>query len=140
MQVWTRFRMRDADLKTKTRPVTQTLKLDAIKQFRSWTFRPSNFEPLKQSKSSHSQMFFEISSLKNFTVFTGKHLSWGLFLIKLWAFRPTNFLKRDSNTGVSWWYCKFSRVVFLYTSGGCLWQSYQQYSNVTALMEQWPSG
>ena len=32
MQVGTCFRMRDVDLKTKTRPVTQTLKPDAVIQ------------------------------------------------------------------------------------------------------------
>ena len=34
----------------------------------------------------------------NFTKFIGKHLCWGLFLIKLQAFRPTTLLKNDSNT------------------------------------------
>ena len=28
-------------------------------------------------------MFFKISSLKNFTIFTRKHMCWGVFLIKL---------------------------------------------------------
>ena len=51
-------------------------------------------------------MFFEISSLKNFAIFTGIYLCWGLFLIKLQAFRPSTFLKRNSNTGVSCGYCK----------------------------------
>ena len=37
-------------------------------------------------------------ALKNFANFTGKHLCWSLFLIKLQAQGP--FLKRDSNTGV----------------------------------------
>ena len=46
-------------------------------------------------------MFFEISSLKSFAIFTGKHLGWGLFLMKLQAFRPATFLKSDSNTGAS---------------------------------------
>ena len=54
---------------------------------------PCNIEPLKQSKSSRSQMFFETGSLKKFAIFTEKHLSWGLFLITLWAFRPATFLK-----------------------------------------------
>ena len=34
MQVGTCFRVRDADLKAKTRPVTQTLKPDAVTQSR----------------------------------------------------------------------------------------------------------
>ena len=33
-------------------------------------------------------MFFKIGVLKNFIRFTGKHLCWSLFLIKLQAFRP----------------------------------------------------
>ena len=51
-------------------------------------------------------MFFEIRSIKNFAIFTGKHLFWGLFLIKLQASRPATFLKRDSNTSVSCEYCE----------------------------------
>ena len=45
-------------------------------------------------------MFFKIGSLKNLAIFTGKQLCWGLFLIKLQAFRLATFLKRDSNIGV----------------------------------------
>ena len=33
-------------------------------------------------RSSRSQMFFKIGVLKNFAIFTGKHLCWSLFLIK----------------------------------------------------------
>ena len=74
---------------------------------------PCNIEPLKQSKSSRSQMFFEIGTLKNSAIFTGKHLCWCLFLIKLRAFRPATFLKRDSNTGISCGYCKIFRWLLL---------------------------
>ena len=42
-------------------------------------------------------------SRKNFRNFTGKHLCWNLFLIKLLAFRPSNLLKKDSNTGFFLW-------------------------------------
>ena len=38
--------------------------------------------------------------LKDFAIFTGKHLCWSLFLIKLLAFRGATLLKGDSNTGV----------------------------------------
>ena len=54
-------------------------------------------------KISCSQMFFKLVVFKNFANFTGKHLCWSLFLIKLQAFRPAAFLKRDSNTGVFLW-------------------------------------
>ena len=36
-------------------------------------------------RSSRSQMFFKIGVLKNFAIFTGRHLFWSLFLIKLQA-------------------------------------------------------
>ena len=41
--------------------------------------------------------------LKNFAIFTGKHLFWSLFLIRFQPFRPATLLKRDSNTGVFPW-------------------------------------
>ena len=41
-------------------------------------------------------MFFKISVLKNFAIFTGKRLCCSLFLIKLQAFWPKPLLKRDS--------------------------------------------
>ena len=59
-------------------------------------------------------MFFKIDSLKSFAIFTGKHLCWGLFLIKLHTFRPATFLKRDSNTGVSCAYCEIFKNSFFY--------------------------
>ena len=39
----------------------------------------------RKGRSSRSQMFFKIGVLKNFANFTGKHLCWSLFLIKLQA-------------------------------------------------------
>ena len=80
---------------------------------------------MKQPKSSRSQLFLEISSLKKFAILSRKLLCWGFFLIKLQAFRPATFLKRDSNTGVSCGYCEILKTDFLKkTSGGCFWQSY----------------
>ena len=43
-------------------------------------------------RGSRSQMFFKISVLKNFAIFTGNHLCWSLFLIKLQALRPAFLL------------------------------------------------
>ena len=40
----------------------------------------------ESGRSSLSQMFFKIGFLKNFAIFTGKHLGWSLFFI--------NFMKR----------------------------------------------
>ena len=46
-------------------------------------------------------MFCKKGVLKNFANFTGKHLSWSLFLITFQVFRPATLLKIDSNTNVS---------------------------------------
>ena len=48
---------------------------------------------------SLSQMFFKIGILKNFANFTGKHMCWSLFLIKLLVLRPATLLTKDSNAG-----------------------------------------
>ena len=40
------------------------------------------------------------SVLKNFAVFTGKHLNWSTFLKMLQVSWPVTLLKGDSNTGV----------------------------------------
>ena len=60
----------------------------------SWLFKAyfmKSFAAAKSSlvfiknrcRGSRSHMFFKIGVLKNFTIFTGKHLCWSLFLIKL---------------------------------------------------------
>ena len=41
----------------------------------------------KRCKSSLCETFFKIGVLKNFAIFTGKHLCWSLFLMKMQAFR-----------------------------------------------------
>ena len=46
----------------------------------SWSLE---FVTLIKSRSSRSQMFFKIGVLRNFKIFTGKHLCQSLFLIKL---------------------------------------------------------
>ena len=50
-------------------------------------------------RSSHRRSSIKITVLKNFAIFTGKHLCWSLSLKKSKAFRPAALLKRDSNTG-----------------------------------------
>ena len=52
-----------------------------------------------QYRSSYRRCSIKKAVLKNFAIFTGKHLCWGLFLIKLQVSRPATLLKRDSNTG-----------------------------------------
>ena len=60
----------------------------------------STQDEIPLGRSIRPQMFFKIGVLKIFANFTGKHLCWSLFLIKLQALKPANLLKRDSNTGV----------------------------------------
>ena len=45
------------------------------------------------SRSSHQRCSIEKAILKNFAIFTGKHLCWSLLLIDLQASRPATFLK-----------------------------------------------
>ena len=76
--------------------------------FKKWQRKRNGFSQLNLwniivSRCGRSQMFFKISVLKRFANFTGKHLCWSLFLIKLQALRPATLLKKDSNTGVYLW-------------------------------------
>ena len=51
------------------------------------------------TRSSRSQMFFKRYALKNFANFTGKHLHWSLFLIRLcFSVKFVNFLKTAFST------------------------------------------
>ena len=50
-------------------------------------------------RSSRWRCFVKTGVLTNFANFTGKHLRWSLFLIKLQVWRPTTLLKGDSSTG-----------------------------------------
>ena len=54
-------------------------------------------------KSSHQRPSVKKGALKNFANFTGKHLCWSVFSIKLQARGPATFLRRDSNTAVFPW-------------------------------------
>ena len=66
----------------------------------------------ERHRCSRSQMFFRISILKIFTIFTGNHMCWNLFLIKLQAL---TFLKRDSFSVFSCDYCEiFLKNTFFY--------------------------
>ena len=60
-------------------------------------------------KSRHRRCSIQKTVLKKFATFTGKHLCWSHFLIKLLIWRPATLLKRESNTGVFLWilgHCK----------------------------------
>ena len=58
---------------------------------------------LKQGRSNCSQLFLKIGVLKNFAIFTGKHLCSSLILINLQARRSATLLKRHSKTGDFLW-------------------------------------
>ena len=51
------------------------------------------------------QPFTEVQTgvLKNFTIFTRKHMCWSLFKIKFQGYSSETLLKRNSNTGVFLW-------------------------------------
>ena len=72
-------------------------------------------------RSSRSQAFFKIDALKNFAIFTGKHLCWSLFLIKLQAFsRGTLSKNRLQHRHFHVNIAKIFKKLFLQnTSGGC---------------------
>ena len=53
--------------------------------------------PPGRARSSRLQMFFKISVLKNFANFTGKHLRWSIFLIKLQALACNVIKKRPQH-------------------------------------------
>ena len=53
--------------------------------------------------SSRSQLFFKIGVLKNFAIFTGKHMCWSIFLI---IETPTQVFSRQ--------YCKNFKSSFFY--------------------------
>ena len=52
-----------------------------MKTYPDQTF--NSFSNIVKLGSSRWQMFFKIGALKNFAIFTGKHLCWTLFLIKI---------------------------------------------------------
>ena len=51
-------------------------------------------------RSSHRKCSVKKGVFKNLRKFTGKHLCWSLFLIKLRVFRPATLLNSDSNTQI----------------------------------------
>ena len=59
------------------------------------------------------EVLYKKSILRNFAIFTGKHLCWSLFLIKLQAFKSAILLKRDSSTGAFLNIVKFLRTPVL---------------------------
>ena len=59
------------------------------------------------SRSSHQRCSIEKAVLRNFSIFSGKHLCWSLFLIQ-----ACNFIKRDSNKVFSREYCEIFKNTY----------------------------
>ena len=90
-------------LRYRSYPVTFNMERTIISCF-YWIFDDICFTKYLLSKvsflvysdlrSSSSGMFFKIVVLKTFQIFTGKHLPWSLFLLKLFmSFFFNNFIK-----------------------------------------------
>ena len=71
------------------------------------------FAHVAKRSNSRSHMFFKTGVLKNFAIFTGKHLCWNHFLIKLQDWRPAFlFKKRLQHRCFSVITAKFLRTAF----------------------------
>ena len=73
-------------------------------------------------RSSRTQIFFKTGVIRNFAIFTGKHLCWSLFLIKN-SFISTLFQKRLQHRWFLWKLWNFyEHLLLCNTSGDCLCQ------------------
>ena len=87
-------------------------KIDKLQPYRvflytKWSIAIANINEFliqntSRGRSSRLQMIFKIDVLKDFAIFTGKHLCWSLFLIMLQALISASLSERDSITGVFW--------------------------------------
>ena len=90
--------------------------------------------PKPTNRSSRSQMFFKIGFLKNFVIFTGKHL------LSLWkkSLKTCNFIKeRDFITDVFCKYCVISKDSFLYRTPPEAASKQKYHQMCQSLMEQY---
>ena len=72
------------------------------------------------------KVFYKKAVLKNFAIFTGKHLCWSVFFIKWQNFSPATLLKRDSNTGLFLWVLRnFKEHLFWRISANCCFYIFQ---------------
>ena len=77
-----------------------------------------------KGRNSHRKCSMKKAVINNFAIFTGKHLCWSFFLIKLQPWRTGTLLKRDSNAGV------FLRILHNFkenllrrtSANGCSWK------------------
>ena len=87
------------------------LKRESVSRERANSIDNSCKRSEKYFRSSRLQMFFKTSVLKNFANFTGKHLGWSLFLLKLQA---CNFIKnRLQHRGFPVKFAKFLTTAFV---------------------------
>ena len=76
-------------------------RLSSVMNITSLAFGKRAKQATQRSRRLH--MFSKIGVFKIFTNYTGKHLCWSRFSIKLPAWRAAALLKSDSNTGVFLW-------------------------------------
>ena len=69
-------------------------------------------------------MFYKKGVLKNFAIFTGKHLYRSLFFIKVAGLRPATFLKKDWHRGFLVIFAKILRTPFLQNTFGWMLRFY----------------
>ena len=85
-------------------------------------------------RNSLSQMFFKICVLKIFPIFTGKHLCWRLFLIKLQAFQTYNFIKmRLQHRCLPVNIAQFLRTAFFFGEHLWPWKKQQVFKDTKSL-------
>ena len=73
-----------------------------------WAYAHYQSHYQRKNRSSRSQIFFKISTFKEFAKFTGKHLCQSL--------RPTTLLKKDSGAGIFLWILRNFKEHFFYTT------------------------
>ena len=83
---------RETKIKTMSQNFPSYATLNIVKNLFKQRKLTINLLKLHSYLSSRLQMSFETDLLKNFAKFTGKHLCWSLFLIKLQA--SGNFIKK----------------------------------------------
>ena len=86
-----------------------------------------------RSKSSCPEVLCKKGALRNFARFTGKHLCWRLFLIKLQA-EICNFVKKETLTLVfSCEFCEISKSTVFYRTppvAASVWLTFNFFKNV----------
>ena len=77
-------------------------------------------------KTNHCRCSIKNVVLKNFAIFTWKHLCWSHFLIKLQAWSSATLLKRDSNTDILLWILRNFKKIFLIAFANCCFYTWER--------------